>query len=271
MQNRRSLAERGAALLGGDLLDRSVVAGGDLSEVVEITLTDGRNAIVKGGPSPATEAEMLTAMRNAGAPVPAVLAHDASALVIELVPRGGRLDDAWPDLGLALSSLHGAAGPRYGWHADYAFGRVAIENGWTDDWPCFWAERRLANQAPHLPRDLAARVLALARELPERLPSRPLPSLLHGDLWGGNILAARGRITGLIDPACYFGDREVDLAMLGLFNRPDERLFERYERLAPGHEKRLPIYQLWPALVHLRLFGEGYRSTVERMLAAAGV
>jgi fructosamine-3-kinase len=265
------LAERGAALLGGELAARTVAAGGDLSEVVEIELTDGRTAIVKGGPSPVAEAEMLSAMRAAGAPAPAVLAHDESVLVIEVLARGGYIDDAWQDLGDVLARLHAAPGPRYGWHRDYAFGRVVIENGWSDDWSRFWAERRLANQTRHLPPELARRVMKLADELPERLPVDPGPSLLHGDLWGGNVLTAQGRISGLIDPACYFGHREVDFAMLGLFNRPGEQLFDAYRELEPGHSERLPIYQLWPAIVHLRLFGAAYRPMVERLLTAAGV
>lgn len=266
-----TLAERGALLLDGELVRSEGIAGGDLSEVVEIELSDGRKAVVKAGPRPAAEARMLTAMRDAGAPAPAVLACDAATLVIERLARGGRLDEAWQDLGGVLARLHGATGPAYGWHSDYAFGPVAIENEWADDWPRFWGDRRLRSQARHLPRELAQRVTALADTLQERLPSHPEPSLLHGDLWSGNVLTAQGRISGLIDPACYFGHREVDFAMLRLFGQPDGSLFDAYGALEPGHAERLPIYQLWPALVHLRLFGSGYRPMVERMLSAAGV
>lgn len=82
---------------------------------------------------------------------------------------------------------------------------------------------------------------------------------------------ARGdRVSGLIDPACYHGHAEVDLAMLALFGRPGPAFHDNYGALEPGAEDRLPVYQLWPALVHLRLFGAGYRGLVERCLNAAG-
>jgi fructosamine-3-kinase len=258
-------------LLGGELKVVHAVAGGDLSAVFAIELVDGRRAIVKGGPAPGIEAGMLAAIREAGAPAPAVLAADAAVLVIERLPCRGRPADAWSALGEALARLHRATGTRYGWYASYAFGAVAIENAWCDDWPQFWAERRLLNQLPALPGDLARRVERLASDLPNRLPARPACSLLHGDLWGGNVLVDGGRISGLIDPASYYGDREVDLAMLGLFDRPAREFYAACGELAPGRENRRPVYQLWPAIVHLRLFGSGYRPLVERLLLAAGV
>jgi fructosamine-3-kinase len=117
---------------------------------------------------------------------------------------------------------------------------------------------------------LARRVEALAADLHNRLPARPAPALLHGDLWGGNILAAGDRVSGLIDPACYYGHAEVDLAMLGLFDQPGAAFTEAYGAPEPGHDERSAIYRLWPALVHLRLFGPGYRPMVDRLLDAIG-
>jgi fructosamine-3-kinase len=84
-------------------------------------------------------------------------------------------------------------------------------------------------------------------------------------------LVAGDRVSGLIDPACYHGHTEVDLAMLGLFDQPDAAFYEAYGLLEPGHDERTAIYRLWPALVHMRLFGAGYRPMVERLLQATGV
>jgi fructosamine-3-kinase len=263
-------ARHAATLLGGELRTVTAVAGGDLAEVLSIALTDGRIAIVKGGPDPVAEAAMLAAIAAAGAPTPAVLAVDASVLVLEVLDADGRRDPAWLDLGRVLALLHGAHGPRFGWANDYAFGRLAIANGWSDDWPAFWAERRLVNQLSGLPADLAGRIEALAGDLPARLPAAPVPSLLHGDLWSGNVLVHGTRISGLIDPACYYGDAEVDFAMLRLFATPGPELAGAYGPLAPGHAARRPIYQLWPAIVHLRLFGAAYQPLVERLLSEAG-
>ncbi len=265
-----AIGAAGAALLGGTLRRAGRLPGGDLSEVVHIVLEGGREAVVKGGPAPPVEAAMLRAIAAAGVPAPAVLALDDRLLVLEYLPSDGDPGAASRSLGEALARLHDVTGPRFGWDTNYAFGAVAIENGWLDDWAEFWGERRLIPFLPHVPADLGRRVEVLARDLPDRLPARPRPSLLHGDLWQGNVLAAGGRVTGLIDPACYHGHGEVDLAMLDLFGHPGPAFRDGYGPSGPGAAERRPIYQLWPALVHLRLFGAGYRGLVERKLAEAG-
>jgi fructosamine-3-kinase len=265
------LAKKGAALLGAAIKHAETVQGGDLSSVARIVLTDGREAIVKTGPAPNIEAAMLRAIAATGAPAPAVLAVSGEALVIEAVPLGGNISSGWHSLGRELAKLHAASGGAYGWAENYAFGPVPIENGWREDWPAFWSERRLLVHLLHLPAALARRIEALVPRLPSRLPARPKAALLHGDLWGGNILVAHRRVTALIDPACYYGHLEVDIAMLNLFDRPARAFYEAYGPLEAGHEERLVIYQLWPALVHVRLFGTGYRPMVERLLSAAGV
>jgi fructosamine-3-kinase len=266
-----TLAQQGAALLGGTLRRSEDLGGGSLSRLVRIALDDGREAIVKTGPSPEMEAGMLRAIRAAGAPAPAVLAADGNILVLEVLPNDGGLGSAWADLGRVLARLHGAKGERYGWAADYAFGPVAIANRWNDDWPLFWAENRLLVNIPHVGAGMARRLERLSVDLPNRLPRRPAPSLLHGDLWGGNVLVSGRSVSGLIDPACYHGHGEVDIAMLVMFDHPPAAFFSAYGPLPHGRNERLAIYRLWPALVHLRLFGGGYRPMVERLLSELGV
>ncbi len=263
------LGEAGAALLGRPLRRSAGVAGGDLSQLVRIDLADGDSAIVKSGPAPRSEAAMLRALAGAGVPAPAVLAVDDRLLVLEALPFGQPPSAAWDDLGRVVRRLHETRGEGYGWPEDYAFAEVAIPNAPLADWPDFWAERRLLVHLPQLPAPLARRIEGLCAGLGERLPRRPPAALLHGDLWSGNVLVAGGRVTGLIDPACYHGHGEVDLAMLSLFGSPDSAFCDAYGPLEPGHEERLPLYQLWPALVHLRLFGAGYRGLVEGLLGAA--
>jgi len=264
------LARAAASLLGAPLREATPLHGGDLSQVLRITLADGRTAVVKGGPAPRTEAAMLCAMAASGAPVPHVLAVSDTVLVLQHVAHSGSLAGDWCSLGASLKHLHGVHGNRYGWDTDYFFASVTIENAWSDDWPEFWAARRLLVHVPHIPSALGHRIDTLARDLPNRLPRYPSPSLLHGDLWGGNILVAGHKVSGLIDPACYYGHAEVDIAMLGLFDRPTPAFFASYGALDAGSTTRLAIYRLWPALVHLRLFGNGYRPLVERTLAETG-
>ena len=183
------------------------------------------------------------------------------------VPGGASID--WRCLGEVLTQLHNVTDRGYGWTEDYAFGAVPIVNSWTKSWPDFWAEHRLRVFLPHLPTDLAKRLNGLADDLPNRLPHHPKPNLLHGDLWTGNVLTGNGRVT-LIDPACYYGHGEVDIAMLHLFGQPAQAFYDSYS-LEPDWRERQGIYTLWPALVHFRLFGNGYLGMVERLLAGARV
>lgn len=263
------LADRAARLLGGDVAETRHFAGGSLSSIAFVRLSDGREMLVKSGPSPETEARMLRAIRAAGVRAPEVYAADESVLAIERLPDDGGLSAAWGDLGAELRRLHETTGEFYGWEDDYAFARLPIRNAFSSDWPAFFAEHRLLAAARGTGAAVERRVEALAARLGDILPHRPKPSLVHGDLWSGNVLTFSGKVSGLIDPACYFGDGEVDVAMLGLFARPSGEFYEAYGKL-PGHRERRPVYALWPALVHLALFGSGYRSMVEGYLAEAG-
>ncbi|WP_176084124.1 fructosamine kinase family protein [Martelella sp. HB161492] len=259
-----------ARLLGLDTISLAWFASGDLSALYRATLPDGRHIIVKGGPAPMLEAGMLRAIAVTGAPAPAVIAADETVLLMEEVAGRSGPGNAQADLGSALAKLHAPTDRHFGWPDDYAFGRVAIPNRTAPSWVAFWRENRIVNNLPHVPRDIARRLERLAGDLGDMIPDRPPAALVHGDLWSGNVMSAGDRITALIDPASYYGDGEVDLAMLSLFGRLDRAFFANYLPLEPGFTERQPVYSLWPALVHLRLFGEGYRSMVEGFLHATG-
>ncbi|HET9639035.1 MAG TPA: fructosamine kinase family protein [Allosphingosinicella sp.] len=247
------------------------LAGGDLSEVLLLKRPDGRCTVAKGGPAVATEAAMLRALAGAGVPAPVVEGEHDGVLLLEHVANDGVFSpNAWADIGTAIRRLHARTGERYGWPVDYRIGTVALDNRQTGDWPAFWGEQRLIATAGILDRPVRERVEKLAARLPGLLPSSPPPAFLHGDLWGGNILVADGRLAALVDPACYHGDAEADLAMLTLFDTPGPSFWEAYGPLAPGWEERRPFYQLFPALLHLRLFGDTYAGMVDRLLTRLG-
>ena len=241
--------------------------GGDLSEVLRLTLEDGRSVVAKSGPAPVTEAAMLGAIAAAGAPAPRVLASDTSVLVLEERPdTGGFSAAAWGDLGTQLRRLHATTGPHYGWKADYAFGPLPICNTPHRNWPAFWADNRLLPELAQLPQQVRAPIERIAVALPDHLPADPPSSLLHGDLWTGNVMVDGPNISALIDPACYFGHGEVDLAMLEAFGRPAPAFWDSYGAPDGNWPIRRAIYQLWPAIVHLRLFGTGYLSMSEHLI-----
>ncbi|RIA47090.1 fructosamine-3-kinase [Hephaestia caeni] len=258
-----------AALLGAPIASVTPLAGGDLSTVLRIHIEHGDTLIAKLGPQVAVEATMLGAIAATGAPAPCVVAVADDMLVMTECESDGHLAGAWSALADALARLHAPCAQNYGWDVDYAFGPVAIVNARRGDWPGFWADHRLRCHLPHLPRALGRRVESLADSIGTLLPARPPPALLHGDLWSGNILAAGGAITGLIDPACVIGDREADIAMLTLFDSPPSRFFDSL-MLEPGWRARLAIYRLWPLLVHLRLFGSSYTARVTATLDEIG-
>jgi fructosamine-3-kinase len=246
------------------------LAGGDLSEVLLVPRDDGAPLVAKGGPSLATEAAMLRALVAAGVPAPAVEAEHDGVLLIAHVENDGLFSPhAWADIGAGLRKLHGRVAGSYGWPVDYALGTVALDNRESRDWPRFWGEQRLIAAASLLDRPWRERVDRLAARLHDLLPRDPPASFLHGDLWTGNILVGDGRLAALIDPACYHGHEEVDLAMLRLFDTPPEAFWENYGAPGEGAEDRLALYQLFPALVHMRLFGATYAPMVDRLLAAS--
>lgn len=256
--------------LNSPVAHRERLHGGDLSEVFRLTLADGQAIVAKCGALVGEEARMLGAIRASGAQAPDVLGVQGDVLLLEHLPETSASPVGWRALGQGLRRLHDAEGTSYGWPQDYAFGKVTIHNAPSADWSEFWADRRLLSAQNDVPSDLARRLDTLARRLPDLIPTHPPKALLHGDLWSGNALFSNEKAY-LIDPACYYGHSEVDLAMLCLFGAPPEAFWAGYGSTEPGLEARRPIYQLWPALVHLRLFGSGYRSMVETRLAALSV
>jgi fructosamine-3-kinase len=266
-----AFARRVAELAGVAEVQLERLAGGDLSEVLLLTRPDGRCTVAKGGPAVPTEAAMLRTLAGAGVPAPMVEGEHGGVLLLEHVPNDGVFSpNAWADIGVSLRRLHARTGGPYGWPVDFRIGTVALDNRQTEHWPRFWAEQRLVATASVLDRPWRERVGRAALAAGELLPAAPPPSLLHGDLWSGNILVADGRLAALVDPACYHGDAEVDLAMLTLFDTPGASFWEAYGPLPPGWEERRALYQLFPALVHMRLFGDSYAGMVDRLMSRLG-
>jgi fructosamine-3-kinase len=245
----------------------SPLHGGDIAEVVRAELADGRHVVIKATTYDADlEAEGLRALDAAGAPVPEVLHVEPRRLVLAHV--AGPPD--WAGLGRALARCHQHTADRFGWHRDNVIGPLPQDNTWTASWPTFHLERRLAPYLRDLPTPLAARLeRAMGGPLRDLLDHDPAPSLVHGDLWTGNVVDGRW----LIDPAVHHADREVDLAMLSLFGDAPATFHHAYDEVWPldaGWEARRPALQLGPLLVHVRLFGGGYLGSVARRLDTIG-
>jgi fructosamine-3-kinase len=211
--------------------------------------------------------------------VPSVLAAGVAGsqvfLALEWIEFRAATSRTEARLGELLAAQHCVTAPRFGWHRDNTIGATPQSNAWTDDWTRFFAERRLGFQL-----DLAVqqghsgRLIERGHRLCEQLEvllrdHRPLPSLLHGDLWGGNWAADESGQPVVFDPAVYFGDREADLAMTRLFGGFSRAFYEAYESawpLAAGATLRFDLYNLYHVLNHLNLFGGGYRAQAEALI-----
>jgi fructosamine-3-kinase len=275
-----------ASALGSPVTAARPIAGGDINRAYELTLGDGRRLFAKANDRAArgmfaAEARGLAWLAEAGAlRTPRVVAVSAPEepqqfLALELLATGAPSPDFDERLGHGLAALHryGAAG--FGLDHDNFIGWLPQDNAVAPTWAEFYRARRLEPQL-RLAAD-AGRATSRMRQGFARLfaalddqvgPPEP-PARLHGDLWGGNLLCDDSGAPCLIDPAVYAGHREVDLAMMRLFGGFGPRVFAAYDDawpLADGHGERVALYQLYPLMVHVNLFGGGYVGSVEAAL-----
>jgi len=280
-----ALAAAVGAATGVDVVDAVPARGGDINQAARMTLADGRRLFVKfrAGAPPGmyrAEADGLDWLAAADAvAVPAVVAVGESGeprfLALDWIEPGAPGADHGERLGRGLAALHRAGAAQFGAEADNFIGNLDQFNAPTPSWAGFYSERRLAPltqqaiEAGALPADAWASLERLVARLPELVGPEEPAARLHGDLWGGNAMAGADGRAYLVDPAAYGGHREVDLAMMRLFGGFSATCFAAYEEawpLAPGHEDRVALYQLYPLLVHAVLFGGAYGGSALRAM-----
>ncbi|MBS2036728.1 fructosamine kinase family protein [bacterium] len=260
---------------------RQPLAGGDICRVERVELEDGRIAVLKthsAAPSGffAAEAWGLSWLRETSSlRLPEVLELGEQSLLLEWLPPSAPRPDFDEFCGRGLAALHAyPEASLAGLDQDNFIGPLHQSNRSHPTWPEFYAEQRLLPLVEKAVKrglgheNWTFRFQRLARKLSDWLPQEPL-SRLHGDLWSGNLLVGPGGQPCLIDPAVYVGQREVDLAMMRLFGGFGARVFSAYEEaypLQPGAAERVPLYQLYPLLVHVLLFGGGYAGAVDEAL-----
>lgn len=200
-------------------------------------------------------------------------AEGTAYLVMEWLDLGGGGEAGWQQLGQNLAALHRVTSPQgFGWSQSNTIGATPQPNPWTQSWAEFFREHRLHHQfqlaqrrGGHFPR---RRDLLVA--LPQLLASHhPAPALVHGDLWSGNAAITQGGEPVILDPAPYYGDREVDLAMTELFGRFPTAFYQGYNKAYPldqGYGVRKPLYNLYHVINHFNLFGGGYEAQANRLI-----
>lgn len=277
--------------LGTSVDSSKLVGGGCISQAARVRTANGY-AFVKWGSGQVAdtfEAEAKSLRTLAGADselhIPEVLGAASAEeerpgfLLTEWIETGQKSGPFWAELGRDLAALHRSEGPEYGFEVDNFIGRLPQSNRSRGRWPEFFAEERLKPQigmAKEKDR-WDARWDRYADRLLGRmdgwLPEEPVPSVLHGDLWSGNVMAdAQGKGV-LIDPAVYWGDREADLAFTELFGGFEPAFYRAYREAwptEPGYEQRRDVYNLYHLINHLNHFGAGYADSVESLLRRYG-
>lgn len=198
----------------------------------------------------------------------------SSYLLMEFIESGRGSSSNSFDFGSELAKLHHFEGESYGLDSDNYIGRLPQQNGSYSEWPTFFIEKRIEPQlkmafdSDKLSSGITANWKRLAKRLEDIFPpSRP--SLLHGDLWGGNYLFDASGKAVLIDPAVYYGHPEMDLAFTKMFGGFSDSFYRGYEEISTlenGFNDRVQIYNLYPLLVHVNLFGGHYISSFNNVL-----
>jgi len=266
------------------ILSSRPLGGGSINEVYYLRTTAG-NFCLKYNRSDAfpkmfeTEAMGLRLLSISGViRVPGFIFHDSlpdySFILLEYVQTAPKINGFYQDFGRRLARLHGNKGELYGLDYNNYMGSLAQNNCYHSGWVDFFVEERLdkqlrlAMQKGLLETSVEKLFEKLYLRLDDLLPEEP-PCLVHGDLWSGNFIVSEEGRACLIDPAVYYGNREVDLAMSTLFGGFSPEFYSSYNEEYPlikGWRDRLDLYNLYPLLIHLNLFGTGYLGSILSIL-----
>ena len=199
---------------------------------------------------------------------------DSAFIILEYIKEGNKSTDFWFDFGSRLASLHKISSNLFGLETDNYIGSIKQCNNQYSSWTDFFTICRIeylfkqATDQRLLPLNLHKSISKLFILLDEIFPKEP-SSLLHGDLWNGNFMVNEDGQPIMIDPAVYFGHREMDIAMSKLFGGFNQTFYDSYNETYPlenGWTERIDICNLYPLLVHVLLFGEQYTNEVTRIL-----
>ena len=284
---KQALNDRLEQALGSAIIETGALPVGFGLTGLALKLADGRRLAVKarpgagsGQPSLELEAFMLGELaRLSDLPVPRVHHAEPDLLVMDFIDTDGGVitPSVERHVGELIAALHATPRERFGYRRDTLIGPLPQPNPESETWVPFFRDHRLlvmarlAHAEGSLPASMLGRIELLAERLGDYLVEPAFPSLLHGDLWTGNVLVRGNRIAGFVDPAISFGHPEIELAFATLFGTFGKSFFAAYEDLMPlepgFHELRSSLYNLYPRLVHVRLFGAGYLAGIDATLA----
>ncbi len=277
------LAEKSGSAVS---IDRAVpLSGGSINDTYLLETTAGKFFMKYNHASAypgmfSQEAGGLALLHDAGEiRVPEVVGYgDAGThtfIILEYLDAAAKQRDFWSDFGMKLAALHRHTGKQFGLKHDNYIGSLKQYNDQHDRWVDFFREQRLLVQMEMaagsglLPGHVKAAFEQLFKRLDDIFPEEP-PSLIHGDLWSGNYMVDEKGDACIIDPAVYYGFREMDIGMSRLFGVFGSEFYDAYNEtwpMEPGWRERIEICNLYPLMVHVNLFGAGYMGSVESILS----
>ena len=261
--------------------DRKSVGGGSINQAYQVS--DGQqhyfvklNQASKVAMFAAETAGLKDIQESQSIRVPQPLgwgtAANQSYIMMEWIPLGQGNAQAWSAMGQQLAKMHQFHNQGFGWHQNNTIGDTPQPNEWMENWGKFFAEQRIGYQVRLAQRHGGTfhHTQALIATIPTLLANhQPTASLVHGDLWSGNAAFSQAGEPIILDPATYYGDREVDIAMTELFGGFPQAFYQGYRDAWPltdGYPQRKILYNLYHILNHFNLFGGGYASQAQSMI-----
>jgi fructosamine-3-kinase len=276
-----------------EIIDRASIGGGCINQVYLISnkrdrylLKINQSHLVEMFAAEARGLAEIATTKAIKVPTPICwgISQDRSYLALEYLDLTNRVNpQSWSEMGRHLAAMHRyqiSSRPKFGWYIDNTIGSTPQINTWANDWTTFFTNQRIGYQLQlarakggHFPQ--ANKLIAA---IPQLLANHhPQPALVHGDLWSGNASFTTEGLPVIFDPATYWGDREVDIAMTELFGGFPAAFYQGYGEiypLDPGYPQRQSLYNLYHLLNHYNLFGGSYQqqanSSIERLLKSIG-
>ncbi len=270
---------------GDTIVKTDPLPGGMISAVLKLRFAKGSTMVAKignGAHDLSIERFMLDYLReHSRLPVPQVFHADADMLLMQYIEGENSWNaESLSHLGKLLAHCHQITADNYGLQRDTLAGPLHQRNTPSTSWIAFFRDLRLrymvglARQSGNLPVMLEERLLSFADEVEELLIEPEQPALIHGDMWRTNVIVRAHRVVGIIDPAMYYAHYEMELAYMTLFDGVGAEFFRSYQQVSPidpnFFSQRRHIYNLYPLLIHLTIFGEKYIQPLESSLARFG-